>query len=115
MPGNVFNPTDRVTRAQMAVFLSRAEAYMDKLSDRVMIGLIVDIGDETIILESDDGKKKAAYCLHPTIRYFSVEVNDNTVSFYLFRPYTRVYAIHDGESVYYLERLEESDVRKSRP
>lgn len=110
MPGNVFNPTDRVTRAQMAVFLSRAEAYMDKLSDRVMIGSIVDIGDETIILESDDGTK-AEYRLHPTIRYFSVEVNDNTVSRDLFRPYTRVYAIHDGESVYYLERLEESDVQ----
>lgn len=110
MPGNVFNPTDPVTRAQMAVFLSRAEAYMDKLSDRVAVGKLVELDDRTLVLDDDNGDRRE-FNLHSTIRYFSADVNDNTVSPGLFRPYNRVYVIHDGDNAYYLERLDDEEIQ----
>lgn len=102
MPGDVFKPTDTVTRAQMAVFLSRGEQYMPELSARVLQGTVTDLTNERITLQLDDGET-ISLDLHSTAEFFSHAINDEPISAADVKRYDEVYVIHHAGDAYYIE------------
>lgn len=106
MPGNVFNPTDKVTRAQMAVFLSLAEAYLTEPSSRVLKGTLLSI-DESQIVVVDSAGESIELDFQSNARLFSYLVNDQMVSRAEFQPGMEVYLIHQQDKAYYTEITDE--------
>lgn len=102
MPGNVFNPTDEVTRAQMAVFLSLAEKYLEEPSDRVFRGYLKSMDGDSIELINEQGDVTELERTSFT-RLFSYLVNNKTVASTDFEPGMEVYVIHHQGDAYYVE------------
>jgi len=97
---NTFRPDRAVTRAELAVFLSRAQDYLEA-SPLSLKGRLLEVSTSRLTISDTRGQRRTF--MVP----YNVPVYDNSglISVGELRPYDYVSLITDGDSVKYLEKL----------
>ncbi|GIO59095.1 S-layer homology domain-containing protein [Paenibacillus cineris] len=98
--GNRFDPQGSVTRAQLATFFSRAEAYNNIKYDNSAEGIITGLSDNKLDLYVDGSVK--SYALDATTGYFTKD-SETKIAFTELKPYTKVMVIGSGTKAGYVE------------
>ncbi|MCQ4085749.1 S-layer homology domain-containing protein [Saccharibacillus sp. JS10] len=97
---NKFNPTGAVTRAQMATFFSRAEAYITPTYAGATTGIVTGLTDSSLTLLADG--TSTTYALDTKTAYFTAD-SDKQVQASSLQLYTRVMAAGTGGKAAYVE------------
>lgn len=102
--GGNFAPHDPVTRAEMATFLSRADAFLEQ-PDSVAVGLIRSVSGSALSIQDDDGRL-VELSVDANTRLYA---HDQNAPIYWFdvKPLHRAYVIHSGGKALYLELLDD--------
>jgi hypothetical protein len=98
--GNRFDPQGSVTRAQLATFFSRAEAYNNIKYDNSAEGIITGLSDNKLDLYVDGSVK--SYAIDATTGYFTKD-SETKIAFTELKPYTKVMVIGSGTKAGYVE------------
>lgn len=98
--GNRFDPQGSVTRAQLATFFSRAEAYNNIKYDNSAEGIITGLSDNKLDLYVDGSVK--SYALDASTGYFTKD-SETKIAFTELKPYTKVMVIGSGSKAGYVE------------
>ncbi|AKG35356.1 S-layer homology domain-containing protein [Paenibacillus durus] len=100
LSGNIFNPTGEVTRAQLATFLSRAEAYSAAAYNNTSSGIVTEVKEGKMTLYS--GVSNSVYSLNSGTAYFS-SAAETAISLNNIQPYTKVTVIGKNGAAAYVE------------
>lgn len=96
-----FKPQNKVTRAEMAAFLSRCENQMSVTAGNVTLGTISKIDGINLDITDISGNKVSVYVL--PARSIMYDLNGKKVTVDGLAVGDSVYAIHDGSPLDYLE------------
>lgn len=98
--GNRFDPQGSVTRAQLATFFSRAEAFNDVKYNNSAEGIVTAVGTNKLDLYVDGSIR--TYVLDSSTVYYT-SGSDNKISFSDLKPYTKVMVIGSTNKTAYVE------------
>ncbi|WP_339324407.1 S-layer homology domain-containing protein [Paenibacillus sp. FSL W8-0194] len=98
--GNRFDPQGSVTRAQLATFFSRAEAYNDVKYANTAEGVVTGLSSNKLDLYVDGAIR--TYALDNSTMYFT-SASESKISFADLKPYTKVLVIGSGSKAAYVE------------
>lgn len=98
--GNRFDPQGTVTRAQLATFFSRAEAFNDVKYNNSAEGIVTGLGTNKLDLYVDGSIR--TYALDNATVYYTSD-SDNKISFADLKPYTKVMVIGSTNKTAYVE------------
>lgn len=101
-----FKPLDKVTRAQMATFLSRADQYLEQRPANVSIGYVAQFTNSKLSIVDTAGKL-IEYSLGEGIVFYSVRDEAARIPSSNIKENMKVYIIHDQGRAYYVEDLDE--------
>ncbi|WP_106767900.1 S-layer homology domain-containing protein [Paenibacillus faecalis] len=101
--GNKFDPQGEVTRAQIATFFSRAQAYIDVNYDNQYEGYVTSIGDGKLEIYVDG--KPQVFTLSETTAYFEKD-SSKRKSLSDIKPYTQIMVIGKNNKADYVEILD---------
>lgn len=101
--GNKFNPQGEVTRAQLATFFSRAQAYIDADYDNQYEGYVSSVGNGKLEIYIDG--KPTAFTLDGTTAYFE-KASANRKAITDIKPYTKVMVIGKNNKADYVEIID---------
>lgn len=102
-----FNPSDPVTRAELATFLSRAEPYLEQRSSKVAVGVVGDVSSTGFTLVSDSGAAVTySYAASPILFSYeqSAPIQQSDIE-----PMDRLFVIQEAGAVYYAEIMDSSE------
>jgi len=100
LDGNRFDPLGAVTRAQLATFLSRAEAHNTLVYDNTATGIVTELKDGKLTLY--DNGKSTVYNLGTGTSYFT-SASETKGSLSDVKLYTKVMIIGTNSNVTYVE------------
>lgn len=100
LEGNRFDPQGAVTRAQMATFISRAQAQNSLVYDNTSTGYVSELKDGKITLY--DNGKSSVFSLGSNTAYFS-SASETKGSLGDLKPYTKVMVIGPTTNAAYVE------------
>ncbi|WP_307586597.1 S-layer homology domain-containing protein [Paenibacillus wynnii] len=103
LDGNRFDPQGAVTRAQLATFLSRAQAHNTLVYDNTATGTVSEIKDDKITIY-DNGKLSTFNLVSSTV-YFS-SASEIKGSLNDIKPYTKVMVIGTNSNAAYVEVID---------
>lgn len=103
-----FNPGNRVTRAELAAFLSRGENLMAERSELVKVGTLVEFSLRDIKLMNDEGETET-FQLHRDQKFYSYTEPNNAISSTQVKQYTRVAVIAHEGIAYYVEVIDDEE------
>lgn len=98
--GNKFDPQGAVTRAQLATFFSRAQAYIDAKYDNQFAGYVSSVGNGKLELYVDG--KNSPFTLDGSTAYFE-KASEKRLSLSDIKPYTKVTVIGKNGTASYVE------------
>ena len=98
--GNKFDPQGAVTRAQLATFFSRAQAYIDAKYDNQFEGYVSSVGNGKLELYADG--KNNSFTLDGSTAYFE-KASEKRLSVSDIKPYTKVTVIGKNGTASYVE------------
>ncbi|NMO97980.1 S-layer homology domain-containing protein [Paenibacillus lemnae] len=101
--GNKFDPQGAVTRAQLATFFSRAQAYIDAQYENQYEGYVTSISSDKIELYTDGQNR--SFPLLPTTATFE-KSSEKRLAISDIKPYTQVTVIAKNGAASYLEILD---------
>ncbi|WP_248925499.1 S-layer homology domain-containing protein [Paenibacillus hamazuiensis] len=96
-----FGPKNAVTRAQMATFLSRADQYLTKRSERVITGYAAEITDKKITVLDAKGQSYD-YTISPEAAVYSAK-SENKIAASAIKQTYEVYVVAVSGTAYYIE------------
>lgn len=103
LEGNRFDPQGAVTRAQLATFLSRAQAHNTLVYDNTVTGTVSELKDGKITIY--DNGKSSSFTLSSNTAYFS-STSEIKGSLADIKPYTKVMVIGTNSSAAYVEVID---------
>lgn len=98
--GNRFDPLGSVTRAQLATFFSRAEAYNDVKYANSAEGIVTGLSSNKLDLYVDGSIR--TYALDNSTMYFT-SASESKIGFADLKPYTKVMVIGSTSKAAYVE------------
>ncbi|KKO51887.1 S-layer homology domain-containing protein [Paenibacillus sp. DMB20] len=98
--GNKFDPQGAVTRAQLATFFSRAQAYIDAKYDNQFEGYVSSVGNGKLELYADG--KNNSFTIDGSTAYFE-KASEKRLSVSDIKPYTKVTVIGKNGTASYVE------------
>lgn len=101
-----FKPLDKVTRAQMATFLSRADQYLEQRPKNVSVGYVAQFTNSKLAIVDHQGKLQD-FALGEGIVFYSNKDETARIPSSSIKQDTLVYVIHDQGRAYYVEDLHE--------
>ncbi|MGG1877010.1 S-layer homology domain-containing protein [Paenibacillus cisolokensis] len=104
--GNRFDPQGAVTRAQLATFLSRAQAYIDTNYANQHEGVIMSVDNESLQLYVDG--KVNTYKLNGATPYFTSD-SEARISLADVKPYTKAIVVESNGTAAYVEITDQTE------
>lgn len=101
MDGNTFQPKGKVTRAQMATFLSRADKHLTTRSDRVTIGYLMGQTDRKISVLNAKGETKDYAITSDTVVYNAKD--DTRIPLSSIKLTNEIYVVQNLGNALYIE------------
>lgn len=98
---NGFQPQGKVTRAQMATFLSRADKELTTRSDRVSIGYVMELTDRKISVLNSQGTTDSYSISSDTVIYNAKD--DTRIPLSTIKLTNEVYVVHNQGGALYVE------------
>lgn len=98
---NDFRPQGKVTRAQMATFLSRADKELSTRSERVTIGYVMEMTDRKISVLNSQGTTNSYTISTDTVIYNAKD--DTRIPLSTIKLTNEVYVVHNQGGALYVE------------
>lgn len=108
-----FKPKGLVTRAQMAVFLSRSETYLRHVPDRVYVGLITELDGNRMIVEDENTGERYSFTVDNKAVVYNSSAGLSRASQSDLDLFYKVYVIAVNDQVYYIDILEDEIAMES--
>ncbi|WP_284640143.1 S-layer homology domain-containing protein [Paenibacillus silviterrae] len=104
---NSFQPKGKVTRAQMATFLSRADAHMTTRSERVTIGYVMERTDNKLVVQNAIGEQYDFSLSADTVFYSGKD--DSRIPSTNLKITNEVYVVSYGNNALYIEQTNDQE------
>lgn len=102
-----FKPNGKVTRAQMATFLSRADKELTTRSSRVSIGYVMELTDKKISVLTDNDQTHTYNLTADTVVYNAKD--DSRIPLSQIKLTNRVYVVQNLNNALYVELTDDSE------
>ncbi|MFI2855688.1 S-layer homology domain-containing protein [Paenibacillus sp. JSM ZJ436] len=107
---NRFDPKGAVTRAQLATFFSRAQAYIDEQYENQYEGVVTSMSDGRVTLYTDG--QSQTFSLQPSTAYFEKDAAGRITQGDI-EPYTKVTVIAKDGAAAYVELMDKEQQLES--
>ncbi|MFD2612095.1 S-layer homology domain-containing protein [Paenibacillus gansuensis] len=102
-----YRPAGKVSRAEMATFLSRAESNLGTKNPKVFEAVLVDRTEQGISLADANGNVKS-YTFSDKTLFFTYKDQTNPITSAALKLYTKVYVIGNGSAASYVETTDDA-------